>query len=107
VWNRTFSPDARWRVARCEIAELAALQLRLLSSAASGVRPDGRLVFATCSMFPGENEGTVSAFLGSDRAFELDPFVSPLTGEPCDGRLRIWPWDGDCDAMFVARFRRV
>ena len=101
TWRR--NPDGRWTCTQAEIAELAELQLHLLSSAASGVRPDGVLVYATCSMFRRENQAVVDAFLHEHPEFGLSPFMNPLTGDECSGVTEIWPWDGDCDAMFVAR----
>jgi 16S rRNA (cytosine967-C5)-methyltransferase len=104
TWRR--NPDARWTLDREEITEFAEKQLGLLSSASGAVRSGGTLVYATCSMFGAENEGVVQTFLAGCDDFELDPFPHPLGAGVCPGQLRIWPWDGDCDAMFVARFRR-
>jgi 16S rRNA (cytosine967-C5)-methyltransferase len=104
TWRR--NPDARWTLERQEIAEFADKQLSLLNGAAGAVRSGGTLVYATCSMFGAENEGVVRAFLASRPDFELESFPHPLGAGVCPGQLRIWPWDGDCDAMFVARFRR-
>jgi len=104
TWRR--NPDGRWTLRQSEMAEFAALQGRLLTHAAGAVRAGGVLVYATCSMFRGENRGVVDAFLAANPAFRPEPFAHPLTGEPTDGMLQTWPWDGDCDAMFVARLRR-
>ncbi len=106
TWRR--NPAARWGTSAAEIAELAELQGQILAAAASGVKPGGVLVYATCSMFTRENAGVVSAFLETQPGFALEPFAHPLTGAPVTaGMLQIWPWDGDCDAMFAARMRRT
>ncbi len=105
TWRR--NPDGRWTLSESELPELAALQSRLLHGAASGVRPGGVLVYATCSMFRCENQGVVEAFLAEHADFRLEPFPHPLQDGDCPGMLQMWPWDGDCDAMFVARFRRA
>ena len=104
TWRR--NPAARWSLNAAELPELAALQLRILRSAASGVRSGGVLVYATCSFFELENGGVVREFLRAAPGFVLETFPHPLTGAATEGMLQIWPWDGDCDAMFVARFRR-
>lgn len=104
TWRR--NPDARWTLEREEIAEFADKQLALLRNAAGAVRRGGVLVYATCSLFDAENEGVVQAFLAAQPDFALEPFAHPLAEGQCAGQLRLWPWDGDCDAMFVARFRR-
>ncbi len=104
TWRR--NPDARWTGSASEIPEMAMLQLKILSAAASGVRKGGVLVYATCSLFVPENEAVVDKFMESCPEFRLEPFGNPQTGEKTDGLLRIYPWDGDCDSIFAARFRR-
>jgi 16S rRNA (cytosine967-C5)-methyltransferase len=104
TWRR--NPAARWSTDLAEVAGLAATQLQILQAAATGVKPGGVLVYATCSLFRRENEEVVRAFADSAPEFELEPFVHPLTGAPTPGFVQFWPWEGDCDAMFAARFRR-
>jgi 16S rRNA (cytosine967-C5)-methyltransferase len=105
TWRR--NPHARWSLSRERIGAMADQQLRLLSNAARGVKPGGTLVYSTCSFFRPENDGVVAAFLADHADFMLDPFAHPLTGAPTGGLTMVWPWDGDCDAMFVARFLRA
>jgi 16S rRNA (cytosine967-C5)-methyltransferase len=104
TWRR--NPAARWTLRRAEIAEMARIQTALLAAAASGVKPGGVLVYATCSFFRAENEEVVQAFLAGTADFHAEPFRDPLSGRSLAGSVQTWPWDGDCDAMFVARFRR-
>lgn len=104
TWRR--NPDARWRAIPEDIERLTQRQVRLLRVAAEGVKPGGTLVYATCSMFARENRGVLDRFLPRARQFSLARFPNPLTGEECRGTLQVWPRDGDCDAMFVARMRR-
>ncbi len=105
TWRR--NPDARWTTQTSEIQELADLQLAILSRAQKTVKPQGVLVYATCSVTVPENEGVVEKFLQQFPDFEVEPFAHPLTGETCEnGYARIQPWEGDGDAMFVARFRK-
>lgn len=60
-WRR--QPEQKWRLSEARLAELVALQDRLLDRAAAHVAPGGRLVYATCSLLPCENEGRIAAFL--------------------------------------------
>ena len=50
-------PEARWRYQAKALAKLGDLQRRLLRTAATLVRPDGRLIYSTCSVTPAENQG--------------------------------------------------
>jgi len=104
TWRR--NPDARWSSDPEETDRLARLQLSILRRAAGAVRPGGVLVYATCSLFRQENEEVVDAFLGEESGFALEPFTDPLTDEETDGRLQIWPWTANSDAMFISRLRR-
>jgi len=104
VWRR--SPDARWTTPPTEVQKIAELQADILQRAAAGVRPGGCLVYATCSLCTGENEAVIRQLLETNSAFTLDPTPHPLTGEATDGTIRVWPYDADCDGVFVARLRR-
>ncbi len=106
VWRR--NPDGCWTIKESEIAEMAALQEKILSAASTGVRPGGVLVYATCSIFPEENSEVVEKFLAGHSEFVLEGFENPLNGERVDsGMLQVRPGDDDCDCMFVARMRRL
>lgn len=99
----------------------AALQARLLRSAAQALKPGGVLVYSTCSLSPEENELVLDALLRErdDLALEAPPWPCPLPavaglvawqGRPLhpDLRLarRVLPshWT---DAFFIARLRKA
>lgn len=107
-------PEAVWRLAPSDAERLAAIQLEMLSAAASLVCLGGLLVYSTCSIARLENESVVAAFLASDagsgfRVEPLDPeppaewapFVTP------DGFFRSWPTPDGPDGHFAARLRRL
>ena len=73
TWRR--NPDARSRLTETDLAELVVRQAELLDDAAALVRKGGRLVYATCSLFPEENEAQVQSFLGRHAAFALVPLA--------------------------------
>ncbi len=56
-------PEARWRLRPGDIAQLAQLQLKLLQAARRHLAPGGRILYATCSIEPEENENVVAEFL--------------------------------------------
>ena len=55
-------PDARWRKTWGQVAELAALQARILDAGVHALRPGGRLVYSTCTISPRENERQIEEF---------------------------------------------
>lgn len=66
-------PDILWLRRDSDIAGLVATQRRLLQALWPLLKPGGRLLYATCSVLPEENQQVVSAFLSSHRdAVELD-----------------------------------
>jgi 16S rRNA (cytosine967-C5)-methyltransferase len=111
TWRR--NPDAKWRLTPKDLAELTDLQARILDSAQRLVRPGGRLIYATCSLLPAENERQINAFLEAHRDFALvpvgqvwrDAFGKPWT-EPGD-MLQLTPARHGTDGFFVAVLTRV
>ena len=64
-------PEIRWRREEADLSHFAAAQLLMLENAAHVVRPGGRIVYATCSSEPDENDAVVAAFLSAHRSFAL------------------------------------
>ncbi len=63
------NPDLKWRQTEADLAELTAKQAAILAAAATLVKPGGRLVYATCSVLPDENDAIVDAFLSVHPGF--------------------------------------
>lgn len=104
------NPDLKWRQAPTALAELAAKQARLLAAAAPLVKPGGRLVYATCSVLPAENEMIVEGFLAAHPEFALADATAELAraGIALDaGRLlHLYPHRHGCDGFFAAVLER-
>ena len=73
TWRR--NPDARLRTGAGDLAELQVKQGEILRRAASLVRPGGKLVYATCSVLPGEDEVQVREFLSDHPEFRAVPLA--------------------------------
>lgn len=106
------NPDLKWRHGPDAVVELARKQGRILEAAARLVKPGGRLVYATCSILPEENEAIADAFqaahpefrpLGADAALAAQKIPLPQAG----ARLRLWPHVHGTDGFFAAVFERA
>lgn len=65
------NPDSKWKLQPAEFERLAQLQKEILSSYSRMVKPGGKLVYSTCSIFPSENEQQVRHFLEGNKEFSL------------------------------------
>ena len=74
-------PDVRWLRRETDIAQLAQVQARLLATLWPLLRPGGRLLYCTCSVFLAEGEGQVKAFL----AHNTDALRLPAPGHLLPG----------------------
>ena len=70
TWRR--NPDLKWRFTLEDLQEIKAIQGRILQSASRLVKPGGRLVYVTCSVFPDENFWQVKQFLGGNPNFRVE-----------------------------------
>jgi len=110
TWRR--NPDAKWRLTPKDLEELTELQGRILESASRLVKPGGRLVYATCSLLPPENDGQIEKFLGLHPEFALIPVAGvwqEATGQPCPEQgpmLHLTPARHGTDGFFVAILER-
>jgi len=71
TWRR--QPELKWRLTPNRLEQFTKTQDQLLAEAASSLKPGGRLVYATCSVLPCENEGRIAAFLEAHSGFSLVP----------------------------------
>ena len=107
-------PEIRWRRQPVDLARFARDQLTMVSHASRVVRPGGRLVYATCSSEPEENEEVVDAFLADHPDFEpvhpnqLRPPLPQGLRDTIDdhGRLSTSPDVHGLEAFFAAVLRR-
>ncbi len=118
AWRR--QPDARWRLSPEKLESYRQTQAQILAQAAPVVAGGGRLIYATCSLLPSENEAQVAAFLDARPDFAILPMdmiwaetIVPLGGPaapepaPFSGPfLQLTPARHGCDGFFAAAFER-
>ena len=60
------NPDAKWKLKPEFIQEIQETQQQILQEYSKMVKPGGKLVYATCSILPSENQQQVDLFLATD-----------------------------------------
>lgn len=94
-------PDIKLLRREGDIAALAETQLRLLSSCWDALRQGGRLVYATCSVFPQENSRIIQRFINSRMDAQLVPITLDWGQETGYGRQLI-TGEHEHDGFFYA-----
>ena len=88
-------PDVLHRIGERQLSELIELQSAMLDRAAGWLKPGGSIVYATCSLEPGEGEAQIAAFLDKHAGFsraEMDVAMLPEgIGFNSGGDLRTLP----------------
>ena len=87
--------DLRWRIRQGEIARLQQSQVNLLNRAAPRLKPEGVLVYSTCSLEPQENQEVVKQFLDTHKEFRPE------------SERELLPFVDNVDGAFVARLKRL
>ena len=107
-------PDLPFIKRDLELKSLVKLQKQLLERAASFVKPDGTIVYATCSLFAREGEDQALWAMENIKGLSVEPLDAALLGLPSEaqtseGFLRLrpdfWPEKGGMDGFFIAKFR--
>ncbi|GAA4643621.1 RsmB/NOP family class I SAM-dependent RNA methyltransferase [Pontixanthobacter gangjinensis] len=104
TWRR--NPEARWRLDKSELLRFAEIQSRLLRIAAALVKPGGRIIYVTCSLFNEEGADRIAAFLASNKQWQATPLNLPI-GRPhgAEGAqgTRLTPFHDGTDGFFIAQ----
>ena len=110
------NPDLKWRQTEKAVVELTAKQTAILDSAARLVKSGGRLVYATCSVLPQENELIAQAFSQAHPDFVPLNAAQTLAQLKVEGAaglcteggdyLRLWPHRHATDGFFAAAWVR-
>lgn len=105
TWRR--NPDARLRLTESDLSELVEKQATILQDASRFLRKGGRIVYATCSILPAENEEQVQRFLAANADFALvDPGRPEAARLAHGGMVRLTPASHGTDGFFAAVLER-
>lgn len=102
-------PDIKWKQDIVQLEKLNQLQYEILVNASRHVKPNGILVYSTCTIEPEENSMMIEKFLNANSNFAIeraDNFVAPeLVSEK--GFIETYPHIHNIDGSFAARLRRM
>lgn len=101
--------DARWRQTPDSVKELAQLQTELLNQAATWVKPEGTLVYATCTLHHCENEDVIKSFLTHHPGWQIVPPPANHVAAAFvleQGWIKVLPHQRDMDGFFIVRLQR-
>jgi 16S rRNA (cytosine967-C5)-methyltransferase len=104
--------DLKYKMTEQTQAELVVLQREILSKVKSYVKPEGTLIYSTCTIHAGENMENVHWFLQENPEFKLVSIKEQLCDELKDsvveeGCLQLLPGVHESDGFFIAKFKKV
>lgn len=103
-------PDVKWIKTSDQINELAELQLKIISTAAKYVKPEGVIVYAVCTVSDRENEQVIEKFMETNPLFQIEPVSKIIESakdfETPEGFARLMPHKTHTDGFFIARLKR-
>ena len=113
------NPDLKWRQSPQSVLEMVQKQTAILQSASRLLKSGGRLVYATCSVLPAENEEIAQAFGLANPEFvpleasqvlaglKVEQAPTLCVGGENGGRyLRLWPQRHATDGFFAAVWQK-
>jgi 16S rRNA (cytosine967-C5)-methyltransferase len=114
TWRRR--PDAKWRLTQRQLEQRMGEQAAILNAAHRYVKPGGRLVYVTCSLFPEENTDRVTAFLSGNPDFQpvdhgqrladICPAIPPSAAIISETGITFTPLRTGTDGFFVSVMKR-
>lgn len=99
-------PDIKLARRHSDVAELAALQARLLDNLWAKLAPGGTLLYATCSVLPAENAAQIEAFLARTPDASADLPADLGWGRAAGQGRQLLPSPGGQDGFFYARLHK-
>ncbi len=102
--------DARWRQTPEEPYKLAKTQVEILDRATEWVKPEGVIVYSTCTLHPAENEEVITQFLENHSDWKIVPpdASNPAAHFVSDrGWIKVLPHEHDMDGFFMVKLQKI
>jgi 16S rRNA (cytosine967-C5)-methyltransferase len=102
-------PDVKWKRSEDDIIAATEIQSAILENVTKFLKPNGVVVYSTCTIVPDENQNIIHRFLSNHPEFVLesaDVFVN-RTLVNREGFVEMFPHRHDLDGGFAARLRKI
>ena len=102
-------PSSKWRLTRHSIDRMAEIQWQMLKNCAENVKPEGTLIYSTCSITVEENEMLIERFLKWHSEFssvDITPKIGLQSLRGLDKCRRLYPHIHQCNGFFIAKLIR-
>ena len=103
-------PDIKWNTKYEDIEELSKIQYKILENAGKYVKPEGVVVYSTCTNTNQENVSLINKFIGLNKEFSIEKIDNIYddfkTGLTKDGMLELSPHRENCDGFFICILKK-
>ncbi|WP_027414538.1 16S rRNA (cytosine(967)-C(5))-methyltransferase RsmB [Aneurinibacillus terranovensis] len=107
-------PDIKWHKWQADAGAIRAIQYEILCSAARLLKPEGKLVYSTCTVQPTENQEVIRRFLAEHADWEADgdlihdmpEVIRDKYPTLSEGYMQILPHHFHTDGFFISRLKR-
>ena len=102
-------PDIKTLRRESDIEQLMAMQASILSAAWQMLKPDGELLYVTCSVFKDENQNQISRFIEVNASGENDAIEVKINadwGKQCDHGRQLLPGEQDADGFYFCKLKK-
>jgi 16S rRNA (cytosine967-C5)-methyltransferase len=100
-------PDIKWLRKEQDIGVLSQQQLRLLNTVWPLLKPNGLLVYATCSILPEENNQVIAQFLETHPDVKEKVISSGCWGKSCQYGRQILPGTEGLDGFYYVCLEKM
>jgi len=103
-------PEIKYKTDFNNLTELRDKQLKILENAGEYLKPEGIMIYSTCSIFKEENLDIINRFLQLNKKFilyEIDERYSEIDDNYKKGYLNISPNRNDLDGFFIAKIKKT
>ena len=101
-------PDIKWKRRPEDIAEITQIQQKILETCSQYLKPNGQMVYATCSIFNAENDQMIEKFLENNQAFRYVKIDIPQMKDYLENSNTIQLYQGEeTDGFFICKLQKI